>query len=159
MKVSMAAKEGPLGTEDYQLAIEAVALKNKTLIRISMAFTPSIVSRLATSTYLATLGRNKIGFSVTGVDSLNQPIFISGVKAVIERNAMRYYLAMKAYIETRALPVTERFDARTRRWFELTELYQRQLRELNKDEYLSAKRRERHNQLQLQRKLEDKAKN
>ena len=152
-KVSLAARKGPLGTSDYRLAVDAVAMEQSTLLRISVAYKPSWMSQLATSTYLATLGRHKVGFSVESVNSLGQPVFSRGEKGVIERNAMRYYLAMKVYVETESLPVEERFDARINRWFEMTEIYAKQLHELERDEYLDAKQREWRNQQMLQAQL------
>ena len=149
-KVSLSAEEGPLGTEDYQLVIDAEPSENNTLVRVSMAYTSSMVSRLATETYLLTFGRGKIGFSINGTDSHDHPIFNGGIKAIIERNAMRYYLAMKVYVETQSLPVSKQFETRINNWFELTEQYREQLHELEKQEYLEAKRQEWQNQQQLQ---------
>lgn len=151
--IVMQADEGPMGTANYQLELDAVAVDGGTLMRVSMGYTGSWLSGLASSAYLATLGRNKQGFSVQGWDADGQPIFIRGPKAVIERNAMRYLFAMQAYLETGLMPAQERFAARTRRWFELTEVYAAQLHEMEREEYLDAKQRERHNQTQLQQEV------
>ena len=155
-KVSLQAAEGPLDTENYQMIIEAEKLNNKTLVRVSMAYSSSMLSRVATETYLLTLGRGKIGFSLTGTDAAGEPVFSDGINAIIERNAMRYYLAMKAYIDTQSLPENQRFEARITAWFDLTEQFARQLHELERTEYLDAKHRERKNQLQLQKFMDTK---
>ncbi len=149
--IVMQADQGPMGTTDYLLELDAVAIDGRTLMRVSMAYTGSWLSGLASSAYLATLGRNKQGFSVQGRDADGEPVFIRGPQAIIERNAMRYLFAMQAYLETRLIPVDERFAARAHRWFELTEVYAAQLHELEREEYLDAKMRERQNQMRLQK--------
>lgn len=149
--IVMRAEEGPMGTEDYLLELDAVAaVDGGTRVRVNMAYTGSWLSNLASSAYLATLGRDKQGFSVQSWDADGYPVFIRGPKAVIERNAMRYLFAMQAYLETGSMPAQERFAARTRRWFELTEVYAAQLHEMEREEYLDAKQRERDNQTRLQ---------
>jgi hypothetical protein len=75
---------------------------------------------------------------------------VEGVRGTIERNTMRYYLALEAVLETWDLPTNDRFEARIRRWFALTERYHPQLHEMNRAEYLQAKRQEHINQLRLQ---------
>jgi hypothetical protein len=148
--VVMVADEGPMGTKDYLIEIDAIPLNGQTLLRINMAYNTSWMSKLASSAYLATMGRDKLGFSVEGKGVDGQPIFIRGPQAVIERNAMRYYLAMKAYLETEQLIPEKRLEARIIRWFEMTEEYSKQLYEIEREEYLQAKRKEWINQAQLQ---------
>jgi hypothetical protein len=60
----------------------------------------------------------------------------------VERNVMRYYLAVQAFLETQSVPEPERFERRLGRWFELTGRYP-QLHEVDWEEYLETKRRER----------------
>ncbi len=149
-KVVLSADKGPIGTKDYLIEIDAIPFNGQTLLRINVAYSNSWMSNLASSAYLATKGRDKLGFSIEGIDAAGQPIFIRGSQAVIERNAMRYYLAMKAYLETAQLLPEERHKARTLRWYEMTQEYSKQLYELEQDEYLEAKRKEWINQAQLQ---------
>jgi hypothetical protein len=61
---------------------------------------------------------------------------------MVERNAMRYYLAVVAYLGTLSLPSHERFEKRLADWFTFTERHTRQLHELEWTEYLAVKRRE-----------------
>lgn len=147
---TLTADKGPLGSRAYHMSFEAVPLGNKSLIRVHSSYEPRKLVRIITQTYLATAGRNKVGFSTDGLTPAGEPLYIKGIMGVIERNAMRYFLALKAYMETRQLPDTRRFEARISRWFELTEHYPQQLRELERDEYLDIKRRERQQQLNLQ---------
>src|SRR5690606_12912813 len=111
-------------------------------------------SRMATDAYLATLGRDKVGFTVVGHDRDGRPRFVQGVEGVIERNAVRYYLALDAFLATSGLPAQERTAAAWRAWYSATERYARQLRELSRSEYLQAKRREYRDQVRLQRAVE-----
>ncbi|MEJ2553540.1 MAG: hypothetical protein P8164_13695 [Gammaproteobacteria bacterium] len=149
-EVSLSAADGPMGTHDYRTVLQAVAVRGGTLLHIRSAYRSSTASRWATSIYLATLGKGKIGFSPAGIDKDGRHRYVEGVRGAIERNTMRYYLALEAVLATRALPVHERFDARIQRWFALTERYHPQLYEMDRAEYLQAKRREHINQQRLQ---------
>jgi hypothetical protein len=60
--------------------------------------------RLAMKTCLATLESGKVGFTSTGKQSSGQPDYIGGVRGVVERNLMRYCLAIDAYLGTLAGP-------------------------------------------------------
>ena len=149
-EVSLSATDGPLGTRDYRTALQAISIPGGTLVHIRSSYQSSIASRWATSVYLATLGKGKIGFSSVDVDSDGRPVYVEGVRGTIERNTMRYYLALQAVLETWDLTQNDRFEARLRRWFALTDRYRPQLYEMNRAEYLQAKRREHINQLRLQ---------
>lgn len=154
--VQLNAEEGPFGTRDYRIELEAIPSKSNTSIRLRSSYKQSLRSRLATSGYLKTAGRNKIGFSVVGQTSAGLPIYVGGVKGIIERNAMRYYLALKAFLATWQLPTGQRFEALSSTWFKLNEAHRKQLHEMNWNDYIQAKRRERQNQLQLQQQLTGK---
>lgn len=149
LRLLLEAPAGPLGNRDSRLLLTAVPAPGGTTLRLVSSSRSSLRSRLATDTYLATLGREKIGFSATG-GGPRGPHYVRGVRGMIERNAMRYYLALQAYLDTRPLPESERFEARLLRWFQLTEGYRQQLHEMEQGEYLRAKRRERQDQARLQ---------
>jgi len=149
-EVSLSAADGPLGTSHYHTVLQAISVPGGTLVHIRSSYRSSVASRWATSAYLATLGKGKIGFSSVDIGSDGQPKYVEGVRGAIERNTMRYYLALQAVLETRDLPPNDRFEARIRRWFALTDHYRSQLYEMNRAEYLQAKRREHINQLRLQ---------
>jgi hypothetical protein len=61
---------------------------------------------------------------------------------VVERNAMRYYLAIDAYLDSLAAPAGQQLDHRLKGWFDATEKYPRQLHEVTRDDYLRMKRDE-----------------
>jgi hypothetical protein len=92
--------------------------------------------------YLATLGRNKVGFSIVGQEPDGRPIFVGGVRGVVERNTMRYYLAIDAYLGASALPAPRRSKKSLEDWFAATERHPRQLHEIGRDAYLEMKGRE-----------------
>ena len=150
-EVSLSAADGPLGTSDYRTTLQAISVPSGTLVHIHSSYRSSIASRWATSAYLATLGKGKIGFSSVAIDNDGRPRYVEGVRGTIERNTMRYYLALQAVLETRDLPPDDRFEASIRSWFALTERYRPQLYEMEREEYLQAKRREHINQLRLQK--------
>lgn len=50
---------------------------------------------LAMQVYLATGARNKVGFTVTKKLPNGQSIYIKGVSGIVERNDMRYYVAIE----------------------------------------------------------------
>ncbi|MDT4876423.1 hypothetical protein FQZ97_1118590 [compost metagenome] len=91
------AEDGPLGTRRYRIKLEAVALdERRSFLHLSYSYAYGLAARLATQAYLATLGRNKVGFSIVAHDAEGQPVYIGGMRGVIERNTMRYYLAIEA---------------------------------------------------------------
>jgi hypothetical protein len=57
-----------------------------------------MASKLALRAYLMTAGRDKVGFSVVKREANGQPQYVSGSRATVERNTMRYYLAIDAYL-------------------------------------------------------------
>jgi len=148
--VVLKAKEGPMGTRDYRINIDAIPDGESTLIHIHSSYRTSFTSRLGTQAYLATLGSDKIGFSVEKYTVQGKPVYIKGLRGIIERNAMRYYLALLTFVETANIPQAQKFEARIATWFDMTENYAAQLHELGRDEYLDAKRKEWRNQQALQ---------
>lgn len=142
-EVQLHAKDGPMGTSDYQLALAAVALTpNQTFLHLTFSYSANLVGRMAMQGYLATLGRDKVGFTLAGNPVNGQSSRVDGVRAAVERNTMRYYLAIDAYLATVALPPPERFERSLKIWFKATEQYPRQLHELDWPAYLQMKRAE-----------------
>ena len=92
--------------------------------------------------YLATIGRDKVGFTATGKLANGQPAYIQGVRGVVERNTMRYYLAIDAYLAALAAPPEEQLEKRMQHWYNATDQYARQLHEMERDDYLKMKRSE-----------------
>jgi hypothetical protein len=145
------AKEGPLGTSDYRILIEATPLKDgHTFLHFTYAYSFGMAGRLAMQTYLATLGRNKIGFTVIGKQSSGESIYIQGVRGVVERNTMRYYLAVDAYLAALTAPTDTQLEKSLQNWYSSSEQYASQLHEVELDEYLDMKRKEYQRQQTIQ---------
>jgi hypothetical protein len=143
LHVALSARSGPVGTRDYAIRLEAAPLDpGRTFMHMSYAYTLGVMARFAMDAYLAGAGREKFGFSVVERLPDGRPVYVDGVRGVIERNAMRYYLAVEAYVESLAAPPGQRLEARLRRWYAATERYP-QLREaVGPDEYLDMKRKQ-----------------
>ena len=152
--ISLSASEGLLGTKAHQFEFEAASVAGKTVVALRSSYEPSALSRLVTAVYLATLGRDKIGFSRQQNGDGAEAGYVRGVQGMIERGVMRYYLALKAFVDTQELPTSRQFEARLITLYDLMELYPAQLRQMEKAEYLDIKRRERENQIRLQRKID-----
>ncbi len=139
----LAAKEGPLGTRDYHITVSAVPLDDKrTFIHLSYAYGYGLAGKVAMQAYMATAGADKVGFSITGKDANGQPIYMGGVRGAVERNAMRYYLAIDAYLDSLAVLPAQQVERRIQGWFNATERYPRQLREMDRPTYVAMKRNE-----------------
>ena len=143
LQVKLAAENGPLGTNNYCLVFESVPLDaQRSFIHMSYSYAYGVAARMAMKAYLNTIGSGKVGFTVTGRQADGQPIYVDGVRGVVERNTMRYYLAIEAYLGSVGRPASEQVEKRLRDWFAATERYPLQLRELEQSEYLDMKRKE-----------------
>ena len=137
------APRGPLGTHDYRIALEAIRLDaQRTFIHLSYSYGFGTMSRLAMLAYLGTAGSGKVGFTVTGKDGAGRPVYVGGMRGATERNAMRYFLAIEAYLASLSAPERERVARRLADWFAATERYPRQLHEMDRGEYLAMKEKE-----------------
>jgi hypothetical protein len=151
LKVALSAGQGPLHIKDLRIGLEAAPLdRTRTLVRFSYSYSHGTLARMATNTYFATIARDKVGFSsIEGNGGKGSQV--TGVRGSIERNAVRYYLAVESFLETRKYPEDERFERLIGRWYDRTACYPLQLKEMEKPEYLAAKRLEHRNQLMLQK--------
>ena len=154
LSVALSAPKGLYGTTAHRLQLEAAAVEGRTLVALRSSYVPSLVTRLMTGLYLATLGWNKVGFSREDAGPAASPRYVKGFRGLVERNVMRYYLAFEAFLDMESVPVSHRFEACIDAVYDLMEQYPAQLHEMEKAEYLDAKRRERENQLRLQQKLD-----
>lgn len=143
LHVHLTSPTGPLRTSNYRIVLQAVPLgSERTFLHFSYAYDYGTIGKLAMKAYLGTLGRKKVGFSEDGYDSNGQVRYIRGMRGAIERNAMRYYLAIEAFLGTLSVPQDERWGPRLNHWFDASERYPRQLHEMNREEYLEMKRNE-----------------
>ena len=143
LQVALNAPEGPLGTTDYRIRLEAASLdERRTFLHLAYSYTLRSAARMGMNLYLGTSGRDKVGFSVVGRTPDGRPVQVGGVRGVVERNTMRYYLAVEAYLGTLDAPVAERMAKRLRAFHAGLERYPQQLHELELAEYLEIKRRD-----------------
>lgn len=141
--VVLNAAAGPYGTRDYRIVLEAIPLdKARTFIHLSYSYGFGMTARLATQAYLATSGRSKTGFTVVGKKADGEPVYVGGVRGMIERNTMRYFLAIEAHLDSLSVPADARVEKRLSDWFASIERYPRQLHEMEREDYLAMKRRE-----------------
>lgn len=139
-RVELTAASGPLSTKDYRIVLEAIpAGDSRTFIHLTYAYGYGTAGRLAMKTYLATIGSDKVGFSTTPDPSTGEAHSIGGVRGLVERNTMRYYLAIDAYLGALSSPPNARLDKRLGDWFDATEQYQRQLHEVSRADYMHMK--------------------
>ena len=150
------AADGPLDSTNISFDIQAIEvddLENPGIyIRFTLSSEPGVANSLA-RIYLATIGRKKIGFSTEGTRFNGKPRYVRGQRGAIERNIVRYLLAIETYFATLDLAGESIYQNRLERWYDATDRYRAQLFELERGEYLENKVRERANQDILQQSL------
>jgi hypothetical protein len=143
MMAMMESPDGPYGTRDYRLLAEAVPLDaNRTFLHMAYSLSYGAASEFAMNLYLGTVARDKVGFTKVDGSRDDDAAFVGGMRGTTERNTMRYYLAIDAFLDSLALPAQQRLDKRLEAWFDATEKYPRQLHEVDRDAYLKMKRDE-----------------
>ncbi|HEY9104503.1 hypothetical protein [Chitinimonas sp.] len=138
LQLRLNAEAGPYGTRDYQILFEAVPVEGgHSFIHLSYAYGYGLMGKLALGAYLNTVARGKVGFSQDKPGSL-----IGGARGLMERNTMRYFLAIDAALAELPSPPRLRAEQSLKRWFEAVEQYPRQLHELEWETYIAMKRKE-----------------
>ena len=139
MSLRLGADSGPFSTRDFRIQLQAIPLDGgkRTYLHLGYSYGMGMAAKLAMQGYFATAGASKVGFTRTGGDA-----YIGGMRGAIERNTMRYYLAIEAYLASLAAPASQQRAQRLERWFNATEQYARQLHEVERGEYLAMKQRE-----------------
>lgn len=152
LHVALNAPEGPLGTADYRIRMEAIPLgESHTFVHLAYSYTMHGTARIGMQMYLSTTGRDKVGFSVVERTPEGRPVYVGGVRGVVERNTMRYYVALEAYLGTLEAASAERVEKRLRAFHAGLERYPQQLHEYELGEYLEMKRRDVSRVLQARR--------
>jgi hypothetical protein len=141
--VEMKAANGPVGTHDYRIWIEATPLQSgQTFLHFTYAYSFGLAGRVAMQAYLSLGGIKKVGFTSIGNLPNGQPSYIKGVRGVVERNTMRYFLAIDAYLTALKYLPEEQLEKRLQLWYNSTEQYAVQLHEVERNDYLEMKRNE-----------------
>lgn len=143
LKIMLSADEGPLSTRDYRITLEAAPLDGgRTLLHLTYSYAYGFAGKVAMQAYLATIASDKLGFTVAGKQADGRPIYIGGMRGLVERNTMRYYLAIESYLGALSMPPQARLEKSLHDWFAAVERHPRQLHELEQGEYLAMKRKE-----------------
>ena len=146
VQVSLNAVKGPLGTSDYAIEVAAIPLADgKTFLHLTYSYGFGMAGRIAMQAYLATAGSSKVGFTQVADAAQSQSkakVYVGGMRGAVERNTMRYYLAIDAYLQSLNAPQPEQQRLRLEKWFDSTEQYALQLRETEKDSYIAMKKDE-----------------
>jgi hypothetical protein len=139
MSVRLGAASGPFSTRDYRIQVQAIPLDGgqRTFLHLNYSYGMGMAAKLAMQGYLATAGAGKVGFTRT-----SDAGYIGGMRGAIERNTMRYYLAIEAYLASLSAPESQQRARRLESWFAATEQYARQLHEVDRAAYLAMKRNE-----------------
>jgi hypothetical protein len=139
--VRLDAPSGPAGTTDYRIRVEAAPLAPaQTVLHLAYSHGFGSQAKAAMNVYFATFGRDKVGFSVTGHDAQGAPQYVGDLRGGLERNAMRYYLAIRSHLEVLTLPRAQRLEQGLRRWIAYIERWPLQLAE--EPGYAEIKRRD-----------------
>ena len=146
LQLQLQAEKGPLGTSDYRIELAAIPLAgDKTFLHLRYSYGFGLAGKLAMQAYLSTAGSSKIGFTQVTSASANpsaSKAYVGGMRGAVERNTMRYYLAIDAYLLSLAASPAQQLNTRLETWFDSTEQYSLQLRETDKASYLAMKKSE-----------------
>jgi len=142
LHVNLTAGDGPLGTSDYLLTFEVIPFdESSSFIHFKYSYSYGFMAKLALDGYLATIGRNKVGFTVTEYDDSNNPVYVKGLQGIVERNSMRYFIAIRSFLDTSYLN-REQWDNRVQHWYQLARRFERQFIEIREREYIDTKSKE-----------------
>jgi hypothetical protein len=143
LQLVLKSANGPLGTRDYLIVLEAIPVgEGRTFLHFRYNYSYGTLSRVAMQAYLATVGASKVGFT-TERDGGGGQRLVGGMRGVMERNTMRYFLAIDAFLSSLDAPAATRLTQRLNDWFSGVERYPRQLQEdIGRGEYVAMKRRE-----------------
>jgi hypothetical protein len=134
LHVELTASSGPFGTRDYRIVLEMVPLdERRSFMRFGYSYAYGMLARAAMQAYLSTVGASKVGFTQ------EEGGLVRGMRGVMERNTMRYLLAIESYLRVQSVPERERATRMVEDWFAAVERYPRQLHELTREEYVPMK--------------------
>ena len=141
--ITLTAKDGPLGTSNYRIRLEVVELPDQqSFVHLTYAYSVGFAGRLAMQTYLATVGAGKVGFSTLAPGADGETNYVAGVRGVVERNTMRYYLAIDSFLASQREAPAAQLEHRLQAWYSAVERYPRQLHDVDRADYLVMKHAE-----------------
>jgi hypothetical protein len=138
LQVRLNANKGPVSTRDYRIILEAAPLPDgRSFVHLFYAYRFGVTGKIAMQAYLGSSGADKVGFTPVGGGQL-----VGGMRGVIERNTMRYYIAIESFLGALDTQPPARFEKAARAFFAGTERYKRQLHEMDEAKYLALKRQD-----------------
>jgi hypothetical protein len=138
LQVRLNADKGPVSTRDYRIVLEAAPLPDgRSFVHLFYAYRFGVTGKIAMQAYLGGSGADKVGFTPTAGGQL-----VGGMRGVIERNTMRYFIAIESLLGAVDTPPPGRFELAARAFFAGTERYKRQLHEMDEAKYLALKRKD-----------------
>ena len=141
LDVRLHSPTGPLGTSDYRISLEAAPMDaQRTILHLGYSHAYGPRAKLAMDAYFKTLARGKVGFTVIDKTAQGAPVYVSGLRGGLERNAMRYYASIESYLHGLSASPQQQLERRLRHWYAYTQRYPLQLQE--EPGYLDVKRRE-----------------
>ncbi len=141
LSVQLGADHGPMSTRNYRIELQAIPLANgKSFVHLRYSYEYGTAGRLAMQGYLATIGSGKVGFTRSAEGEKSG--YVGGIRGTVERNTMRYYLAIEAYLASLGQPPGQQLSRRMEHWFDATEAYRLQLHEVDRSSYLAMKKSE-----------------
>ena len=141
LDVRLHSPSGPLGTSDYRIRLQAAPMDaQRTILHLGYSHAYGARAKLAMNAYFGTLARGKVGFTIIDRTPQGAPVYISGFRGGLERNAMRYYASIESYLHGLSAPPQQQLERRLRHWYAYTERYPLQLQE--EPGYLDVKRKE-----------------
>jgi hypothetical protein len=140
LKTVLTALHGPMGTRNYRITLQAVPLEDGiSFLHLTYSYDVNLISRMALDIYLSTAGRAKVGFTLGSKTAKRATVYPPGLRALVERNSMRYFWAVNAYLESANGPEEARLDARLLNWHRATCAYGLQTNEMELKDYISMK--------------------
>jgi hypothetical protein len=140
LAVELMAERGPMGTRDYRIGFELAPLEAGTSVMrlvYSSAFTAT--GLWMAQAYVATVARHRVGFTVVDTDAQGRPVYVRGVRAAVERNTMRFHLAVQSWLAVQPHPPEQRVARAIEAWFDASERHAAQLHEVEREEYVARK--------------------
>jgi hypothetical protein len=139
----LSANSGPMGASRIHIHAEGVAVSDSaSFLHLHYSYDTGWLARSAMAIYLETLGRGKVGFTPIPGEAGTPVTYIGGVRGVIERNVMRYFMGLNCALTHAESPPAQRFPAMATCWYNAEEQHPLQLHEMERDEYLTMKAHE-----------------
>jgi hypothetical protein len=149
MHATLTAERGPFGTSDHHLDLTAMPTGDgHTRLEFRFGQRYGWWAKNAMQIFLATWSRHRVGFTEPEPGR-----WVRGFEGLMERNVVRYHLALQAYLEHPHDGRDATHEARWARWFDLTERHPRQLHVVTREAYIETMRREHAERVRLQAEL------